>query len=300
MNTPTVEEPHLDVHQLLITCLENGWKNYRLELKRCRNEFSNEAVHDLRVSTRRVLALVELLNSISPRPRLQKMTRIFKEQLNELDELRDVQVMLADISEILQELPQLQTFQKYLQYIEEKSKRTVRRQIKKFETIEIARRIRKTRETLRSGEHEDLRSQVLEIVDDAFLLAKIRLGWVDVARPTTIHHVRIAFQSFRYLVEIIHPLLTAFPRETLKRINDYQSHMGEIRYAEVFIQTFAEFSEYTSLPNSQPVHRYYELRHAEAISAYAENRNELYTFWRPAQDQPFPWEKQHENLPDPS
>jgi CHAD domain-containing protein len=84
-----------DVNRFLIEALEERWKNYRAELKRCRVEFSNEAVHDLRSAARRMAAFIRLLNSISPRPRLQKLHRAFKDQLDEFDDLRDTQVILA-------------------------------------------------------------------------------------------------------------------------------------------------------------------------------------------------------------
>jgi len=67
------------INQFLLDALDERWKNYRAELKRCRAEFSNEAVHDLRASARRMLAFIQLLNCISPRPRLQKLNRAFKE-----------------------------------------------------------------------------------------------------------------------------------------------------------------------------------------------------------------------------
>jgi len=94
------------VNQFLLEALDERWKNYRAELKRCRTEFSNEAVHDLRASARRMLAFLHLLNYISPRPRLQKLNRAFKDQLDEFDQLRDTQVILGDNSETLQELPE--------------------------------------------------------------------------------------------------------------------------------------------------------------------------------------------------
>src|SRR5512138_2477902 len=100
-STPTV-------NQLLLEALDQRWKNYRAELKRCRAEFSNEAVHDLRSAARRMLALIQLLNSVSPRPRLERLNRAFKDQLEEFNHLRDTQVVLAEISEALAELPQLQ------------------------------------------------------------------------------------------------------------------------------------------------------------------------------------------------
>ena len=291
MITPLIEESKRDANQLLLESLENRWKNYRAELKRCRAEFSNEAVHDLRVAARRMLALIQLLNSISPRPRLQKLTRAFKEQLDEFDDLRDTQVILAEISEILHDLPQLHDFQKPLQFSEERMLRTLRKRIKNLETSEVTKRIRKTHEAVEAEMTGDLESQIMQAVDDVYLITRQRYSWVDYARPATIHRVRIAFKSFRYMVEIVYPLLSDFPMEALKRMNDYQSLMGEIQDAEVFDQTLADFSEHASFADLEPVRRYYEHRHADAISAYIAAKDQLDTFWRPAPEKPFPWEK---------
>src|SRR5260221_1518684 len=238
-----------------------------------------------------MLALIQLLNSISPRPRLQKLTRVFKDQLDEFDDLRDTQVILAEISEILHELPQLKDFQKNLQSAEEKLLRTLRKKIKKLEISEITKRIRKTHESIEAEANSELEAQIMQAVDDVYLTTKQRYTSVDLARSATIHRVRIAFKSFRYMIEIIYPLLKDFPVEHLRRMNDYQSLMGEIQDAEVFMQTLVDFSEHTSFPDLEPVRRYYERRHAEAISAYVKERNLLDTFWRSAPDQPFPWEK---------
>jgi CHAD domain-containing protein len=131
----------------------------------------------------------------------------------------------------------------------------------------------------------------MQAVDDVYLITKQRLGWVDATRSATIHRVRIAFKSLRYMIEIVQPWLHDFPVENFKRMNDYQSLMGEIQDAEVFAQTLADFSEHASFSDLEPVHRYYERRHAEAISAYTEAMNQLDTFWRSAPEQPFPWEK---------
>lgn len=286
---PTASQPR--PRQLLLEGLENRWRNYRLELKRCRAEFSNEAVHDLRVSTRRMLALIQLLNSISPRPRLQKLIRVFKDQLDEFDTLRDTQVILAELSEIVQEFPQLQGFQKHLRSTEERMLRMLRKKIRKLETSETTSRIRKTHESIETWAEDKLGTQIMQAVDDAFLRTKQRYGSIELTRPATIHRVRVAFKSLRYMVEIVHPLLKDFPKENLKRMNDYQSLMGEIQDAEIFTQTLADFSEHASLSDPEPVHRYEEQRCTEAISAYAKEMNQLESFWRGGPDQPFPWER---------
>ncbi|MFT3890835.1 MAG: CHAD domain-containing protein [Anaerolineales bacterium] len=292
MTTPLIEtESSPDAGKLLLVALEERWEKYRTELKRCRDEFSNEAVHDLRVAARRMLALIKLLNSIDPHPRLKKLSRAFKDQLDEFDELRDTQVILAELSEIMQELPQLQDFQKYLQSSEERLLRELRKTVKHLETSEITKRIRKTQEAIEDGENDELESQILQAVDDAFLHVRQRLSNVDFAHPATIHRVRVAFKSFRYMVEIASPLLPGFPEQNFKRMNDYQSLMGEIQDAEVFTQTLSDFIRRLALSNPAPVRRYEEQRHADVLSAFKKKMQKLDTFWRVSPEQPFPWEK---------
>ncbi len=281
------------VNQVLLEALDQRWKNYRAELKRCRSEFSNEAVHDLRAGARRMLALIWLVNSISPRPRLQKLNRAFKDQLDEFDDLRDTQVVLAEISETMGELPQLQAFQDYLQGVEKRLLKTLRKRLKVIDLFDVSKRIRRMRESLKaeSDSNGDLVLQTLQVVDDAFLIIKRRQNWINPAQANTIHRVRVTFKTFRYMVEILHPLLHDFPSENLKRMNDYQSLMGEIQDVEVIMQALADAPLYASSFDPEPVRRYYERCHAEAISAYMESMDQLDTFWRPAPDQPFPWEK---------
>jgi CHAD domain-containing protein len=291
MTTTRNEETSAETGRLLLDALENRWKRYRTDLKRCRDEFSNEAVHDLRVAARRMLAIIELLNALSPRPRPKKLTRAFKDQLDEFNELRDTQVMLAELSEILQGLPQLYGFQKHLQFTEARLLRNLRKRIKGLESSEVSKRILKTHEYIEKGAYRDSRPQIIQAVDDVYLIIRQRLDWVNPSRSVTIHRMRISFKSFRYMVEIIHPLLENYPVENLKLMNDYQVLMGEIQDAEVFAQTLADYSEHASFADPESVRHYYELRHAEAVSTYAEAMNQIHAFWRSAPEEPFPWEK---------
>jgi CHAD domain-containing protein len=290
MGTSDQEQSKTEPKQILLQALETRWENYRAELKNCRNEFTEEAVHDLRVATRRILALIQLLNSISPRPRLKKMSRAFKDQLDEFDDLRDTQVILGELFGILQELPQLEEFELYLRFHEEQMLQELHWKLKQRDTSEIAGWIRKTRGSLEDGTTDELESQILEAVDDAFLVVRQRLGWVDLSRSSTIHRVRVAFKAFRYMTEIVHPLLSDFPPGILKQMNDYQTLMGNIQDAEVFAKTLGDFTGTASFPDLDAVYRYYEKIRSEAISAFVHAMDQLHAFWRPAPDQPFPWE----------
>jgi CHAD domain-containing protein len=281
------------VNQFLLEAMDLRWKNYRAELVRCRSEFSNEAVHDLRASARRMLAIIQLLNFLSPRPRLQKLNRAFKDQLDEFDDLRNTQVILAEISEAIQELPQLREFQDYLQEVEKKLLKTLRKKLKVIDLFDVSKRIRRLRESLKaeSAANGDLVEKTLRVVDDAFLITKQRQNWINPAQANTIHRVRQAFKTFRYMVEIVHPLLDDFPSENLEQMHDYQSLMGEIQDVEVIMQALADTPQHVAAFDPEPVRRYYERCHADAISAYLVTMDRLATFWRPAPDQPFPWEK---------
>jgi len=293
MNPSANQEPSetVPVNQFLLAALDDRWKNYRAELKRCRAEFSNEAVHDLRSACRRMLAFIRLLKSISPRPRLQKLNRAFKDQLDEFDDLRDIQVVLAEVSETVKELPQLQEFQDHLQSVEKDLLRTLRKRLGVVDLFDVSKRVRRLRESLKKETSGDLVQQSFQAVDDAFLITRRRRDWINPAQATSIHRVRIAFKSLRYMVEIIHPLLDDYPLENLKSMHEYQSLMGELQDVEVILQALTDAPVNVASFDPEPVRRYYEGCHAKAISAYLENMNQLDTFWRSAPDQPFPWEK---------
>lgn len=277
--------------QLLLEALEKRWKKYRLGLKRCRAEFSNEAVHDVRIALRRLLSLTQLLNSISPRPRLRKLDRALKNQLDDFDDLRDTQVILAEVSETINELPQLGKLQVHLERVEKGLLKEIRKKLKKLDLKETTRRVRKTRESLKGEMKADLVAPILMSVDDAFLGTRQRYDRIDPAQPVTIHRVRIAFKTFRYMLEIIHPLLAGFPVDNLERMNDYQSLMGEIQDLEVFTQTIMDYPQNGLSLDLEPVYQYYEARRVEATAAYIKVKDMLDTFWRPSPEGQFPWEK---------
>lgn len=279
------------MNQFLLEALDERWKNYRAQLKRCRAEFSNEAVHDLRVASRRMLAFVRLMNSISPRPRFQRLSRAFKDQLDEFDELRDIQVVLAEISETIQELPQLEEFQNHVQNVEKRLLKTLRKKLRVIDLFDVSKRIRRMREALKAEPNGDLIGPALQAVDDTFLITSQRRNWINPTQATSIHRVRVAFKTFRYMVEIIHPALPNFPLENLKGMHDYQSLMGEIQDVEVIMQALADAPGQVSSFDPRPVRGYYERCHANAVLAYLERKDQLDTFWRPTPDQPFPWEK---------
>ena len=70
----------------------DGWGD-SAQLKCCREEPDEDAVHELRVATRRLIAKLFLLTAVVPGPAPARARRLLKERLDALGELRDVHVM---------------------------------------------------------------------------------------------------------------------------------------------------------------------------------------------------------------
>src|SRR5512139_3855888 len=104
----------MESRAILLKSLEDRRRKYRREFNLARADFSEEAVHDLRVATRRLLALLALLQVLAPEPAIKPLRRELKAQLDGLDELRDAQVMLGEVQEHLEELPGLAFFEEDL------------------------------------------------------------------------------------------------------------------------------------------------------------------------------------------
>ena len=273
----------MNAQALLLDSLHRRWDKYQADLKTCRREFSEEAVHDFRVATRRLLSLFDLLRAVMPDPRIQKMRRVLKDQLDNLDDLRDVQVLLADISETIHEIPALLPFQGYLQHKEKKLLRAAHKEIKWLKIESLSKRAYKLSQIIEVSTQPDLKASLFSAVDEAYAIVTQRYALIDPAQPSTIHRLRIAFKKFRYMIEVIYPVLQNPAPDYLKRLQGYQAAMGDIQDMEVALHELADFEEHAPTSYSpEPVHAYYKERHFIALSMYTEGKGEIITFWRPA------------------
>ncbi|HVN16957.1 MAG TPA: CHAD domain-containing protein [Anaerolineales bacterium] len=298
----------MDASQLFLQILDERSKTYSDEIRNCRMEFSEAAVHDLRVTARRLLAALQIARSLEPQPRLQKARRALKDQIDDLDDLRDVQVMLAEVSENTSDLPELQPLQVYLRSKEKSLLRAAHKQVNDFNLAGFSKRMTKIQERLaaRLPKHQT-QVELLQVVDLAFGRATQLYGQIDAAQPSSIHRLRLAFKKFRYMVEIIQPLLPDFPKRNLKRMHDYQAMMGEIQDAQSFLNIVGDYSEQDASYDPQPARHYFEQLNTDLIAAYLDDKGELLVFWRPTPEKPFPWNKrkvstktQKDDSPEPS
>jgi CHAD domain-containing protein len=278
---------------LLLNALDKRWNEYYAELKLCRREASREAIHDLRVAARRLLAVIELLRTIMPHPRLQRMRTSFNNQLDNLEELRDIQVVQAEISEVIRELPESKPFLVHLEKREKNLLYTTEKQVHLLKPGNLIKRISTVRRSVVKlyEDGKDINNQLFETVDDAFGLVLHRTEMLDQTRPATIHRLRIAFRKFRYMVEIVHPALAGYSPDNLSQLHDFQDSMGYIQDIEILLDHLNEFTEKETKFDPEPVRNYFQLRHDDAVQAFFQDMPKVKSFWRTSMKAAFPWRR---------
>jgi len=277
--------------EALLSALDLRWANYRSALKTCRAEFSEEAVHDLRVETRRLLAVFDLLRAVMTYDQIRKARRELKSQFDGLDDLRDAQVLLADVSEYIHEIPELESFREHLLEREGKLLKDARKMVKKQETQGLSARVKKTRKQIESLLNSTVKVQLYKALDETYARLLNQFAAIDGENITAIHRLRILFKKFRYTVEIVHPLVENFPQENFELMHNYQTLMGEIQDMETALQRLADLQESLESSKMETARQGYENRRKLALSNYLEQKGAALTFWRSAPDQSFPWEK---------
>jgi CHAD domain-containing protein len=282
----------MDAKNLLIDSLDKQRAAYRENLKLCRAEFSRKAVHDLRTSIRRLLATLDVIAFVTSASQIEKLSDRLKKQLDDLSDLRDIQVMLDRVSEDIRTFPELEPFQNYLEKREKRKQRSDEKHVQSIKPGGVDKRLLKIQGAVEDLSVDELRDKLPQAVDEAYLTVMQRYGEIDPAQLVSIHHLRVAFKKFRYMVEAIHPCLPDFPEVQLQHMHDYQTQMGNIHDGQVFLETLAEFAENSDSYDPRPVRRFYEKALAEALSAYLKNKGEVLIFWRSTPLIAFPWQRE--------
>src|SRR5215831_9867193 len=111
-------------------------RRYRTRLARCQKKFSENAVHELRIQTRRILALLDLLQTLGFPAPVSGLSKKFKKRLELFGELRDTQVQLRLLKSRWSDFPEAQSLRLFLERTET---RLVSRLARKIQALESTR-----------------------------------------------------------------------------------------------------------------------------------------------------------------
>ncbi len=245
INEPMSHPTPLQSARPFTTALDTYWKKFLSAWTDVRGGCAEDSVHDLRVSVRRLTALLDLilvLQRSSPILRLQKRLR---KLLKRLGPLRDLQVELTAVRGI-ESTPEMIFFNAYLR---KKEQQQIRRVLKKTNN-EMKRK-------LQAGvRHTRASCQRLEsgLVAAAFPVAVRRhlrmhhrrfisaTKLLDPENADSLHAMRIAFKNFRYALECAEAVFHSnFRKDT--RMHAQQTLMGDLRDLQVLKARLRRWSE---------------------------------------------------------
>jgi CHAD domain-containing protein len=266
--------------------LEERWASYRKELRRCQEEFSEDAVHELRVATRRLLAQFVLLSCVAPSTELEKARSSLKCRIAALGDLRDTQVQLSFIDQQAATFPELEPLRAWLQRRERRLVKSAAKKVNRFKTKKFGKWIAAMSEDLAASAanvraRTQLASVVVRAAADAFAEVVKRRRAIDLADMGTIHQTRVAFKRFRYIVESLSPGLTGLTKRQLRALAYYQRRMGIIQDLEVLRQAVERFAgEHKNTESAlRPFCRYLRQRRNRALRSFLKSADRLFELW---------------------
>ena len=274
--------PKLATH--LAESVRSARRRYRKRLARCQEKFSEKAVHDLRIDTRRILALLDLLETLKFGESFGKLRKTFKKRLDVFDDLRDTQVQRVLLKPMWPKFPEAKEFKKHLRKCEKQLEGKMSRDIQGAKYGHLNRGLRDIEKSLRQCASNPptggstTQSQLL--LSAAFRRVIVFRRQVRRSVPKTIHRMRIAFKRFRYTAELLQPFLPNFTAQRLGRMKDFQDAAGNIQDLAVLLERIDKDIRHEKISAACVRNLRRELQRCEqhAIDALMERMHELSDF----------------------
>jgi CHAD domain-containing protein len=276
-----------DVLKHLGDSLNTQWRRYRKRLKRCQKRFSQDAVHDSRVETRRLLSTIELLGAFVPEHDIRKARRALKHHLDTFDQLRDTQVQLTYVGRMAGTFPDAPAFYDWLWDRKARFTRTTRKAVKHIKTKRLGCCLAAFEKVIRLQRKRITREQAFAIVQRAINRAFARVAQlcrhVRADDTETIHRTRIAFKRFRYMVEALSPLLPEVTEDHRRAMRGYQCMMGDIQDMEVLLAALDKFvqKKEVSAASARRMKKELVRWRRMLIQVYLNASGRLQRFWPP-------------------
>lgn len=216
---------------------------FREQLKRASADpTSDEAIHDLRVAIRRVLAWIAVRDILlGPDRRLREARGSLKALMSPLGKLRDAHVKRDWILQFVPEGDETS----YL-YAVQVASNVLRweSRVRKCLGAQSARRLRVLFPKGAGGPGGRLEAAILA----PGLLGRLerevsrhRDAALDPGHPEALHRMRLAFKKYRYAAEVLLPLFPKATEETANRLHAFQTLLGTIHDFDVILAEAASF-----------------------------------------------------------
>ncbi|HVY68660.1 MAG TPA: CHAD domain-containing protein [Verrucomicrobiae bacterium] len=225
---------------------DKQWERWQEALKRCRRKCGEKRVHKLRVESRRLLALIELLGDLVPASHPKRVRRPVKCVLDNLSRLRDTQTMLRGVERDCVKYPALTDFRDHLCRDEKRITKNLPGKLHRSHASKIKDCLgefrKETRPFLREARKAEASiAPLVTVVNLSFQRVLKRRARSQPDNFTSIHCTRIAFKKFRYLVELLAPLTGGVTAAQCDALREHQDLMGNIQDDTTLLRALDKF-----------------------------------------------------------
>jgi phosphohistidine phosphatase len=229
---------------------------------------------------------MELIEQFNPDNAVRRARITLKDQLSELSDLRDAHVEMVAIRGYLKQLPEIKQFHNGLRERERRYLSAVRKMPSASNVKFIENAVNRAKVRLgarRATINTSGASKIInDLLDRSFDNVTKKLEYASTADYSTIHSVRLAFKPFRYLLEMLQPLIPV-ERKQLGTAHSLARMMGQIQDLEVLMKDLVEF-KWKKKNAQQAVDEIWfdlERRKTEAAQRFLRAIPKLGNIWKP-------------------
>jgi CHAD domain-containing protein len=296
---------HSGAPEYIVAALDRRWRRFLIELRKNRRRRTERGIHDLRVSIRRLIAVLDLAVLIVPdavRPRLRKSMAA---ALRSFSPLRDLHIQILGLASLRRQFPVVVLLVVALRVRERMLVREAGQAIARVNVEAVGRDITRVQTEILSASGDAAFAAAMNAIlvgaaARRFLRVHERYRRLTASDLRSIHRMRVAFKRFRYTIEALQPLLPGVTRERLKEMNAFQDLMGAIQDTEVVTAAVERGRPAAARGGSTLLLRQHlALRRRELVEAFLPEARKFLVFWPSPSGEPVAHRKRvqsHESL----
>ena len=267
--------------------VEGRWHRLAAELERNRRRCTEPGIHDLRVATRRLLAVLDLADAALPGEVSPRSRRMLRRYLKSFSPLRDCHVRIVMLGGLTRRFTVVRPLLGEARLLEKELVRNAGRVIVRLDAAAFEREVSAVALALASLEDTPARTSAAAAVlagvaAKKYLRVAARGRKLTAGNTKTIHRLRVAFKEYRYVMEAILPVFPGVGKSHLRAMNAFQDRMGEIQDIEVLIGVVGKFAvrRGAAFPASVlNLQRHLAQRRLALVDSFMEGAEAVTQFW---------------------
>ena len=245
------------LHVLMATldnALRSRWRRFRTQYALVSASADEECVHEVRTTSRRLLAVLQLICEVDQRKLYRQMRRTVRAVVKHLGRLRDAHVERQTVKAVYGDDHGLA--KEYIARLDQEIEALERRKLASVPRVDFKlcrRAVRRfSKASKKSAARADAKQRERRLPNRAaILLAQRRFVAFDKTRsrslaersPEALHRSRLAFKKFRYTMEMLARIIPGVDDAYMAHLKRAQSAMGEVQDLAVLRDNLRAFIE---------------------------------------------------------